>query len=100
LAAEADPSLSGDNLHVHLDISTDNLPVGSQLKIGTALFELTSEQHVPCHLFRQRFGQEAFSITEDPELAHNRLRGVFLKVVKAGSVQVGDSIEVTRRATD
>jgi len=100
LAGDADPSLSGDNLHVQLDISTGNLPVGSQLQIGTALFELTPEKHVPCQFFEQRFGTEAFSITEDPELANNRLRGLFLKVVKEGRVRVGDTIEVIQRATD
>lgn len=100
LAGEADPSLSGDNLHVHLDISSDNLPAGSQLKIGTALFELTPENHVPCHLFKGRFGPEAFSIAEDPELADIRVRGLFLKVLKEGSFQVGDAIEVIRKVTD
>ncbi len=100
LAGETDPTLSGDNLHVHLDISTDNLPFGSLLRLGAALFELTPEKHTPCHLFEKRFGQEALSITADPNLASSRLRGLFLKVLEEGRIQVGDSIEVIRSATD
>ena len=100
LAGEADPCLSGDNLHVQLDLSTANLPQGSRLKIGTALFELTSETLAPCEQFERRFGQESFSIAKDPELADIRPRGLFLKVLEEGRIEVGDPIKVIRNSTD
>ena len=37
--------LSGDNLFLDLDLSRENLPSGSRLRIGGATFEATPYQH-------------------------------------------------------
>jgi hypothetical protein len=37
------PSRFGDNLYVDLDLSAPNLPVGTRLRVGEALVEMTAE---------------------------------------------------------
>ena len=41
IADGQDLSLFGDNLLVELDLSVENLPAGTRLRIGTALCEVT-----------------------------------------------------------
>src|SRR5262245_28076862 len=48
--------LSGDNLHVDLDLSEENLPAGTLLHIGSAVLEITPLPHRPCRNFVERFG--------------------------------------------
>ncbi|MCH2105431.1 MAG: hypothetical protein MK291_02165, partial [Planctomycetes bacterium] len=60
--ADSDPdhmALSGDNLHVDLDLSQENLPIGSRLHIGDAVLEVSDVEHVPCGSFVERFGHTA-----------------------------------------
>jgi MOSC domain-containing protein YiiM len=57
--AEGDESrtpLSGDNLHVDLELSEDNLPVGTLLYVGTAVLRVSPDPHRPCMSFAKRFG--------------------------------------------
>ena len=48
--------LAGDQLYVDLDLSERNLPPGTQLSIGSAVIEVTSQPHTGCAKFVQRFG--------------------------------------------
>jgi MOSC domain-containing protein YiiM len=89
--------LFGDNLLVDLDLSLANLPTGSRLRLGAAQLEVTPEPHTGCAKFRQRFGADALRFTADRRFRHLRLRGIYLKVVDAGEVALGDSIEVLTR---
>jgi MOSC domain-containing protein YiiM len=98
LVANGQPlSLPGDNLLVELDLSAENLPAGSRLRVGTVLLEVTPAPHQGCLKFRQRFGKDALRLTADPRFRDLRLRGIYVKVVEAGQVAVGDSIEVQSR---
>jgi MOSC domain-containing protein YiiM len=97
LAGEADPILSGDNLHVLLDLSTSNLPPGTRMQIGAAaVVEVSAETHAPCALFSGRFGQDAHDITLSPAFEDQRLRGVLLSVVAEGRVAEGDKVRILR----
>jgi len=49
-------SLSGDNLHVDLDLGEANLPVGTRLQIGSAVLSVSALPHRPCGHFVERFG--------------------------------------------
>ncbi len=99
LVANGQPlTLPGDNLLVDLDLSVDNLPTGSRLRLGEALLEVTPEPHDGCMKFRQRFGKHALRITADRRYRPLRLRGIYVKVVEAGAVALGDRIEVLSRA--
>ena len=83
----------GDNFQVAFDLSEDALPAGTRLKMGEALFEVTAEPHTGCKLFVERFGKDAMRWVNSKGPPHRRLRGVHCRVVEAGTVCPGDSIE-------
>ena len=84
--------LSGDQLVVDLDLSVDNLPVGTRLSLGSAILEVTSKPHTGCGKFSRRFGKDALRLTATPQGRALRLRGMYTRVVGSGTVRVGDSI--------
>lgn len=95
LIANGQPlTLFGDNLFLELDLSARNLPVGSRLRIGGAVLEVTPVPHNGCKKFQARFGQEALRFVSGKELRHRNLRGIYLRVVEAGDVRPGDGVEV------
>jgi hypothetical protein len=99
LLANGQPlSLFGDNLLVDIDLSVVNLPPGTRLRLGAALLEVTPEPHNGCAKFKRRFGDGALRLTADPRFRPLRLRGIYVKVVEAGEVALGDSIQVLTRA--
>ena len=97
LAADQDTALSGDNLHVDLDCSEENLPVGCLLQIGQTLLQVSPQQHLPCAQFVERYGQAAHDVVLDPKWLSLRGRGVLLSVIEGGSICAGDSIKVIRK---
>jgi len=93
-----DPAIAGDNLLVDLDLSDENLPCGSQLRLGGALLEVTPEPHDGCLKFKQRFGADALRMTATHRNQH--LRGIYMTTIEAGEIAVGDPIEVLRRGIE
>jgi MOSC domain-containing protein YiiM len=93
-------ALAGDNLFVELDLSAANLPIGSRLRIGQAVLEVTPKAHNGCMKFRQRFGADALRLTADPTYRPSRLRGLYLRVVEPGAAAVGDPVVVLSRASE
>ena len=91
--------LSGDNLILDLDLCNENLPTGSRLRIGEAVLEVTPKPHNGCAKFKARFGADALRFVSNPALRHRNLRGIYLRVVEAGEVAVGDAVEVIERAS-
>lgn len=85
-------ALAGDQLYVDLDLSTNNLPPGTQLRIGTAIIEITAYPHTGCRKFAARFGADATKFVNSPEGRELQLRGVNAKVVRPGKVQIGDKV--------
>src|SRR5918992_1028670 len=49
---------AGDNILVDFDISVENLPPGSRLRIGEAFLEISETPHTGCSKFAARFGQD------------------------------------------
>jgi hypothetical protein len=90
-------SLSGDNLLVELDLSPENLPLGTRLRVGTAVCEVTEKPHRGCTKFADRFGQAARDITSAEAFLLMRLRGLYFRVTLPGEVSPGDAIEVIER---
>ena len=90
-------SLFGDNLLVELDLSPANLPVGTRLRIGSALCEVTPKPHTGCGKFSARFGEDARAVTAAPAFADWRLRGLYIRVLEPGEVSPGDPIQVLAR---
>ncbi|PJF41072.1 MAG: MOSC domain-containing protein [Chloroflexi bacterium] len=88
--------LAGDQLFVDFDLSIDNLPVGQQLAIGTTVLEITPQPHTGCKKFVQRFGKDALLITATDEGKRLRLRGLYARVIQAGTIHTGDTISKVR----
>jgi len=84
--------LAGDQFFIDLDVSMANLPVGTQLRIGSALIEVAAKPHNGCAKFSARFGKAAARwVNQSREL---RRRGLCAVVVEAGAVSTGDEIRV------
>lgn len=84
--------LAGDQFYVDLDLSVENLPAGTQLRLGSAIIEISAQPHTGCAKFSQRFGVEAHKFVNSKEGSPLRLRGVNARVVQAGTVRVGDVV--------
>lgn len=84
--------LAGDQMIVDMDLSVDNLPAGQRLQAGTAIFEVTAVPHTGCKKFTSRYGMDAVKFANSETGKALRLRGIYVKVIQPGTVQVGDVI--------
>jgi len=87
----------GDNLFVDLDISTANLPVGTRLRVGGAVVEVTPLPHDGCAKFKGRFGLDALTFVNAKPTRDQNLRGIYWRVVESGEAAVGAPIQVLER---
>jgi len=98
LIANGQPlALFGDSLFLELDLSQENLPTFSRVRVGGATLEVTPMPHNGCSKFKSRFGQDALRFVSMPELRHRNLRGIYMRVIEPGEVHPGDSVEVITR---
>jgi hypothetical protein len=88
--------LAGDNLHVDLDLSEANLPVGTTLTIGDVVLEVSDVLHRPCRSFHARFGASGVKKVARANRVGKRGRGVLTRVLRPGTIRAGDSIHVKR----
>ncbi len=84
--------LAGDQLYIDLDISQSNLPPGTLLSIGSAVIEVSARPHLGCKKFAARFGEDALDFVNSPLGRELRLRGANTRIVKPGSICVGDRV--------
>lgn len=85
-------ALAGDQLFIDFDLSDDNIPPGTRLAIGSAIIEVSAEPHSGCKKFSARFGVEAMKFVNAPEGKRLHLRGINAKVIRAGTIRVGDTV--------
>jgi MOSC domain len=88
--------LAGDQLYVDLDLSSDNLPAGTWLSIGSAVLEVSDKPHPGCAKFRARFGGSALRFVNTGAGKELRLRGINTRVAQSGTVRLGDVVRVSR----
>ena len=85
--------LAGDQLYVDLHLGGEELPPGTQLRIGEAVVEITDQPHRGCAKFTRRFGLDAMRLVNSETGVRLNLRGVNAKVVVPGTIATGDVIE-------
>jgi hypothetical protein len=83
----------GDPLTVDMDLSERNLPVGTHLLVGTAVVEVSDKFNSGCVKWSSWFGAESLRWINLPELRAERLRGILCRVVKDGTVRLGDHLK-------
>jgi hypothetical protein len=86
--------LAGDQLYVDFDISEENIPAGTRVRIGGAEIEVSAKPHTGCAKFSARFGVEALRTVSSPTGRSLRLRGMNARVTSGGTVRVGDVVEI------
>jgi len=83
----------GDNLLADLDCSEENLPVGQQLQLGSAVIEVSDEFNNACSKWRKRYGSASVQWINRDHNRPLRLRGVLCRIVQPGFVKLSDRIE-------
>jgi hypothetical protein len=100
LIANGQPlTLFGDNVFTDLDLSARNLPIGTRVRIGEAMLEVTPKPHNGCKKFNTRFGEDALRFVSDPAQRHRNFRGIYLCVIERGVAKLGDDFEVISRGS-
>lgn len=85
--------LAGDQIFLDLDLSSENLPEGTRLAIGSAVIEVTAPPHNGCKKFVARFGLDAMKFVNSSLGKKLHLRGINARVVKPGVFRVGDVVK-------
>jgi MOSC domain-containing protein YiiM len=83
---------AGDNLIVDLDLSDENLPAGTRLRVGQALLEVTDAPHTGCGKFAARFGPDAARFVNAAGRRGLHLRGRYARILEPGTVRSGDLV--------
>jgi len=84
--------LAGDQLYIDLDLSEENLPIGTRLAVGSAVIQVSPQPHTGCKKFLARFGQEAVDFVNSPLGIKLHLRGINARIIQQGTIRVGDVV--------
>lgn len=85
-------ALAGDQLYLDLDLSGANLPAWTNLRVGSAIIEITDQPHTGCQKFVARFGRDAMRLVNSPVGRELNLRGVNARVLQGGAIRMGDPV--------
>ncbi|MDE0221377.1 MAG: hypothetical protein OXJ90_19065 [Spirochaetaceae bacterium] len=56
------------------------------------MIQITETPHTGCRKYAARYGLDALKFISTPMGKHLRLRGVYAKVVRSGTIQAGDAV--------
>jgi hypothetical protein len=84
--------LAGDQIYVEMDLGKTNLPVGTRLAIGDAEVVVTAKPHLGCGKFAGWFGAESRAWLASPDGLDLRMRGVYVRILRGGTIRTGDTI--------
>lgn len=88
----ADTVHPGDPIVADIETSYDSLPVGTRLRAGTAVLEVSDAFNDGCVKWKARYGAAAKDWLVTPENRPLRLRGLLCRIVQDGVVRVGDRL--------
>ena len=83
---------AGDNLFIDMDLSPANCPPGTRLALGSVEMVVTEEPHNGCQNFIDRYGRDACVFVNTGQGSELRLRGIYARVTRDGTVSVGDTV--------
>lgn len=83
---------AGDNFFIDMDLTPANMPPGTRFAIGTAAFIVTELPHNGCQSFIDRYGRDACLFVNTGAGKVHRLRGIYARVTRDGTVSVGDTV--------
>jgi MOSC domain-containing protein YiiM len=83
---------AGDNLFVDMDLTPDNTPPGTRLALGSVELVITDTPHNGCQNFIDRFGRDACLFVNTGEGKAMRLRGIYGRVTRDGTIRRGDRV--------
>ena len=84
---------AGDNLFIDMDLTPSNMPPGTRFVIGSAEFVVTELPHNGCQAFIDRYGRDACIFVNTGEGKKHRLRGIYARVMRDGTISVGDRVQ-------
>ena len=79
----------GDTFIVDMDLTEENLPVGTRLQAGSAVLEVSDYWNNACTKWKVRYGSDALDWVREPANIPLRLRGILCKIVKDGVIENG-----------
>jgi hypothetical protein len=82
----------GDTIAVDLNLTAENLPVGTLLSAGSAVLRVSAEPNDGCAKWKVRCGRAAYDWVTAAAHLPLRLRGLFCSVEEDGDVRLGDRI--------
>jgi MOSC domain-containing protein YiiM len=88
LGRELSPGTFGENLLIP-ELESASLPIGTRLRVGAALLEITSAR-IPCSVLAARMDDPAFV----KRFRRERRPGAYTRVLEEGAVQAGDAVQV------
>jgi hypothetical protein len=82
----------GDTIVADIDVTENNMPVGTRLQIGTAVIEVSDKFNTACIKWKERYGEESLRWLNHRPYRKLRLRGILCSVVKDGEISTKDRI--------
>jgi len=82
----------GDTIIADLDMSHDNLPAGSLIRVGTAVLCVSDIWNEGCVKWKVRYGRDAYKWASNPAHEVHRLRGVLCSIEQDGEATLSDTI--------
>lgn len=83
----------GDTMIVDMEMSEANLPVGTQLQVGSAIIEVSDVFNNACTKWVARYGKQSRQWINLPENVPLRLRGILCRIVQDGDVKLSDHVQ-------